>query len=68
MSPVSRLGANVPSVNLLTTLVRSLGNDRALDNARAMIEARQREDWLVQGLANRLDRLPAAASAAAATA
>ena len=68
MSPVSRVGAIVPSVNLLTMLVRSLGNDQALDNARTMIEAKQREDWLVQGLANRLDRLPAAASAAAAIA
>ena len=55
-------------MNPLTTFVRSLGNDRALANAWAMVEARKREDWIVQGLASRLDRLPATAPAAAATA
>ena len=55
-------------MNPLTTFVRSLGNDRALANATAMIDARKREDWIIQGLASRLDRLPTAAPAAAATA
>ena len=62
------MGAIVPSVNPLTTFVRSLGNDRALANAKAMIDARQREDWLVQGLASRLDRLPATTVPAVAAA
>ena len=52
-------------MNPLTTFVRSLGNDRALANARAMVEKRQREDWIIQGLASRLDRLPVATPAAA---
>ena len=47
------------SVNPLTTLVRSLGNDGALANARAVLEAHRREDWLVQGLAHRLEHRPA---------
>ena len=68
MSLVSRSGAIVLPVNPLTTYVRSLGNDRAVANARAMVEAKQREDWLVQGLARRLDRNPAIASPAAARA
>ena len=42
-------------MNPLTTFVRSLGNDRALANARAALEAHRREDWLVQGLARRLE-------------
>ncbi len=56
------------SVNPLTTFVRSMGNDRALANARAVLEARQREDWLVQGLAHRLDRRPTRIAAVAAPA
>jgi hypothetical protein len=52
-------------VNPLTTFVRSLGNDGALANARAVLEARQREDWLVQGLAHRLDHRPTTHVAAA---
>jgi hypothetical protein len=56
VSGVSHLGATVSDVNPLTTFVRSLGNDGALANARAALEAREREDWLVQGLASRLDR------------
>jgi hypothetical protein len=42
-------------VNLLTTFVRSLGNDGARRNATAAVEASIREDWLVQGLARRLE-------------
>ena len=48
-------------MNLLTTLVRSFGNDRALANAGAALEERHREDWLVQGLSMRLDRLSGSA-------
>ena len=42
-------------MNPLTTFVRSLGNDGALASAQAGLEAQTREDWLVQGLARRLD-------------
>jgi hypothetical protein len=56
-------------VNPLTTFVRSMGNDGALANAQAVLEATAREDWLVQGLARRLERTaPAAAAPAARTA
>lgn len=52
------------SVNLLTTFVRSLGNHRALANARAAVEVRQREDWLVLGLTHRLESHPGSGSVA----
>jgi hypothetical protein len=55
-------------VNPLTTFVRSLGNDRALANARAVLDARRHEDWLVQGLARRLESIDAGAHAASAAA
>ena len=59
-------------MNPLTTFVQSLGNDRALANARAVLDARRHEDWLIQGLARRLEStgpaVPAAEPAAAATA
>jgi hypothetical protein len=56
-------------VNPLTTFVRSLGNDGALANAQAVLESRAREDWLVQGLAGRLERqAPRAIMAPAAAA
>ena len=42
-------------MNPLTTFVRSLGNHRALENAQAVLDARRHEDWLVQGLAHRLE-------------
>jgi hypothetical protein len=42
-------------VNPLTTFVRSLGNDGALRNARTVLDAHRHEDWLVQGLARRLE-------------
>jgi hypothetical protein len=58
-------------VNPLTTFVRSLGNDRALANARTVLDARRHEDWLVQGLARRLESIgidaPAAEPAAASS-
>jgi hypothetical protein len=64
VSRVSHRGATVSDVNPLTTFVRSLGNDGALANVRAVLEAQEREDWLVQGLAHRLDRsVPSAAVA-----
>ncbi|MFP5255532.1 MAG: hypothetical protein ACLGI8_06740 [Acidimicrobiia bacterium] len=40
----------------LTSLLRALGNERAVANASALLESRRREDWLVAGLARRLDR------------
>ena len=43
-------------VNQLTTFVRSLGNDGAVANAQAVLDARVLEDWLVKGLAHRLER------------
>jgi hypothetical protein len=55
-------------VNPLTTLVRSLGNRGAVANAAAVLEARRRDDWLVQALQHRLDELdrpPAPVDAAA---
>jgi hypothetical protein len=53
-------------VNPLTTFVRSLGNDGALANAGAVLCAQRREDWLVQGLARRLEeRAPALPTAPA---
>ncbi|MGK2948069.1 MAG: hypothetical protein ACSLFP_05820 [Acidimicrobiales bacterium] len=54
-------------MNPLTTFVRSLGNDRALANAQASLEVRRREDWLVLGLAHRLEH-PRRAPAVPATA
>ena len=52
---MSHRGATVSDVNPLTTFVRSLGNDRALANARTVLDARSHEDWLIQGLARRLE-------------
>ena len=46
-------------MNPLTTLVRSLGNDRAVANAGQALAVAAREDWLVQGLAQRLAQLDA---------
>ena len=40
----------------LTSLLRALGNEQAVANASAVVEARRQEDWLVAGLARRLDR------------
>lgn len=56
-------------MNPLTTFVRSLGNDGALANAHAVLEARVQEDWLVQGLSRRLEHAaPSTVSAPAAAA
>jgi hypothetical protein len=43
-------------VNPLTTFVRSLGNDGAVANAGAVLEARRREEWLVEALERRVGR------------
>ena len=39
----------------LSTFLRSLGHDGALTNVRAVLDEREREDWLIAGLALRLD-------------
>jgi len=39
----------------LSTFLRSLGNDGALMNVRTVLDDREREDWLIAGLALRLD-------------
>lgn len=44
-------------VNPLTAFVQSLGNDRAVANAQAALDARRRDDWLVQGVRQRLEAL-----------
>ena len=66
---MSSPGATVLLVNPLTTLVRSLGNDRALANARTALDAQRHEDWVIQRLSRRLEgtgpESPAAAPAAA---
>lgn len=43
-------------VHPLTTFVRSLGNDGAVANAQAVLDAQVLEDWLVKGLAHRVER------------
>jgi hypothetical protein len=47
----------------LSTFFRSLGNDGALDNVRTVLDARQRDDWLIAGLELRLDEWDQAAAA-----
>jgi len=39
----------------LTTFLRSLGAAGAVANVRKVLEARQREDWVVEGLSRRLE-------------
>lgn len=39
----------------LPTFLRSLGNDGARMNARSVLDEREREDWLIAGLALRID-------------
>jgi hypothetical protein len=45
-------------VNPLTTFVRSLGNERALANARSVLDARVLEQRLVECLVRRLEDVP----------
>jgi hypothetical protein len=52
-------------VNRLTTFVRSLGNDGARRNATTAVEASMREEWLVQGLARRLEQSAAVSATTA---
>lgn len=40
---------------LMSGLLRALGNDRAVANVQAVLEARQREAWLVAGVARRVE-------------
>jgi len=58
-------------VHPLTTLVRSWGNQGALTNVRTVLDAQRREDWIIQGLARRLEATgpdsPAAEPAAASS-
>lgn len=39
----------------ISTFLRSLGNDGALLNVRTVLDDRKRDDWLIAGLALRLD-------------
>jgi hypothetical protein len=55
-------------VNPLTMFMRSLGNPGALANARAMLDARYAEDWLVHGLTRRLESSGTTTSPAAGAA
>lgn len=50
----------------ITDLVRSLGNDKALNNARILRDIQHLEDWLVSGLLHRLAERDAAAVPSAA--
>jgi len=52
----------------LRTLLRTIGTDGAVANVRTVLEARTREDWLVQGLATRLDEVAAEPTPAAPSA
>ena len=49
-------------MNLLTTLVRTLGNERAVSNAEVAASASAHDDRLVQALAHRLDQHDASRS------
>lgn len=40
----------------LATLLRALGNERAVANATAALAVQHREEWIVTGLLRRLDR------------
>lgn len=49
----------------LTSFLKALGNEQAMANAATPLEARRQEDWLVAGLARRLDRQAGARQTAA---
>lgn len=55
-----------PRVPQLTTLLRNLGNPGAVANVQSVLADRQREDWIVQGLAQRLAPAPLPAELPAA--
>ncbi|MDP1818631.1 MAG: hypothetical protein Q8K58_01900 [Acidimicrobiales bacterium] len=46
-----------------TTFLRSLGSDGAVANVRHVLEARQREEWVVDGLSRKLEAVPQVAVA-----
>lgn len=48
-----RDASSMPS---LSTFLRSLGTDGALTNARTVLDSREQEDWLIAGLALRLEQ------------
>jgi hypothetical protein len=52
----------------LTTLLPRLGTAGALANVQAVLDERRREDWIVEGLARRLDPAPVPVQPAASTA
>jgi hypothetical protein len=49
----------------LTRLLRSLGAAGAVANVRKVLDQRQQEDWVVEGLSRRLEPSPAPARRAA---
>jgi hypothetical protein len=59
-----RDASSMPS---LSTFLRSLGTDGALTNARTVLDAREQEDWLIAGLALRLEQWSDATSPAQPT-
>jgi hypothetical protein len=59
---------DAPCMPSLSTFLRSLGNDGALTNARTVLDAREQEDWLIAGLALRLDERASAPAAQPTTA
>lgn len=48
----------------LSQLLRSLGNDGAVTNVHNVLEERARQEWVVAGLALRVEREAAARTAA----
>lgn len=48
-------GRDASPMPSISTFLRSLGNDGALTNARMVLDAREHEDWLIAGLALRLE-------------
>jgi hypothetical protein len=53
-----------PRVSRLTTLLRSLGPAGAVANVQSVLDERQRQDWVVDGLVRRIETVPAAPAAA----
>jgi len=56
----------MPSLDQLLGRLDALGNDVAVANAGAALEERAREDWIVAGLALRVERRVAGRIATAA--
>ena len=51
-----------------TTLLRSLGNAGAVANVRAVLDARRREEWVLDSLLRRLEAAPLPVAPAVAVA